>query len=235
MKKISVLLVEDEPTLAGIIKDALEEEDFVVTIAYDGVSGLDMFFQLKPDIIVSDVMMPKLSGFEMIQKIRQTDERTPVLFLTAKTSADDVVEGFEAGGNDYLKKPFGMKELVIRIRSLLGMVGTTSLPQSKSKTEYTIGNYLFVPARRLLTYLPDGEKTELPNRESEILERLCAKRNHVLPAKEILLDLWGDDDFFSTRSFQVLISRLRHRLSKDPEISIVNLRGEGYKLICGTD
>lgn len=235
MKKISVLLVEDEPTLAGIIKDALEEEDFTVTIACDGVEGLDLFFQLKPDIIVSDVMMPKLSGFEMIQKIRQTDERTPVLFLTAKTSVDDVVEGFEAGGNDYLKKPFGMKELVIRIRSLLGRVGTTGLSNSKSKAEYTIGNYLFVPARRLLTYLPDGEKTELPNRESEILERLCAKGNHILPAKEILLDLWGDDDFFSTRSFQVLISRLRHRLSKDPEISIVNLRGEGYKLICGAD
>nr|WP_325287638.1 response regulator transcription factor [uncultured Bacteroides sp.] len=235
MKKISVLLVEDEPTLAGIIKDALEEENFTVNIAYDGVSGLDLFVQLKPDIIVSDVMMPKLSGFEMVQKIRQTDDHTPILFLTAKTSVDDVVEGFETGGNDYLKKPFGMKELVIRIRSLLGRVGTMSLPRRNSKTEYIIGNYLFVPARRLLTYLPDGEKTELPNRESEILERLCVKGNHILPAKEILLDLWGDDDFFSTRSFQVLISRLRHRFSKDPEISIVNLRGEGYKLICSTD
>ena len=133
MKKISVLLVEDEPTLAGIIKDALEEEDFTVSIAYDGVSGLDMFAQQRPDIIVSDVMMPKLSGFEMVQKIRQTDDHTPVLFLTAKTSVDDVVEGFETGGNDYLKKPFGMKELVIRIRSLLGMVGTTSLSKSNSK------------------------------------------------------------------------------------------------------
>lgn len=233
MKKISVLLVEDEPTLAGIIKDALEAENFIVRTACDGVSGLDMFFQSKPDIIVSDVMMPRLSGFEMVQKIRRAGEDTPVLFLTAKTSVDDVVEGFGAGGNDYLRKPFGMKELVVRIMSLLGRIGHAS-QNDDPVTEYTIGHYLFSPAKRLLTYMPDGEQTELPNRENEILKRLCAKRNQLLPAKDILLDLWGDDDFFSTRSFQVLISRLRHRLSRDKEISIVNFRGEGYKLICGS-
>lgn len=234
MKKISVLLVEDEPTLAGIIKDALEAENFTVSIACDGASGLEMFFQSRPEIVVSDVMMPRLSGFEMVQKIRQAGENTPVLFLTAKTSVDDIVEGFGAGGNDYLKKPFAMKELVVRITALVGRLG--QVPQKNdSLTEYTVGSYLFSPARRLLTYLPDGEQTELPNRENEILRRLCAKRDRVLPAKEILLDLWGDDDFFSTRSFQVLISRLRHRLSRDKGISIVNFRGEGYKLICGTD
>lgn len=235
MEKISVLLVEDETTLAGIIKDALEADDFTVRIASDGVSGLDLFSESRPDIIVSDVMMPRLSGFEMVQRIRQTGDTTPVLFLTAKTSADDVVEGFVAGGNDYLKKPFGMKELVVRIMALLGRIGMNNVQGKGSSSEYTVGQYLFVPARRLLTYLPDGEKTELPNRESEILERLCTSRNNVLPTREILLELWGDDDFFSTRSFQVLISRLRRRLSKDSGISIVNFRGEGYKLICGTD
>lgn len=232
MKKISVLLVEDEPTLAGIVRDALEAENFTVGLACDGVSGLEMFHREKPDIVVSDVMMPKLSGFEMVRKIRQTGDRTPVLFLTAKTAVDDVVEGFGAGGNDYLKKPFGMKELVVRIRALLGRTGTASAPQRKVPTEYTIGRYRFAPERQLLTYLPDGERTELPNRESEILERLCAAGNGVLPARKVLLELWGDDDFFCTRSFQVLVSRLRHRLSRDPEISIVNLRGEGYKLVC---
>ena len=229
MERISVLLVEDEPTLAMIIKDALEAENFTVSIASDGVSGLEMFLRSDPDIIVSDVMMPKMSGLEMVQKIRQTGALIPVLFLTARTSADDVVEGFEAGGNDYLKKPFGMKELVVRMMALLGRIGV----QGKAiPAEYTVGKYMFTPARRLLTYLPDGESEELPNRESEILKRLCANGYQTVPAKEILLDLWGDDDFFSTRSFQVLISRLRHRLSKDPGISIMNIRGEGYRLIC---
>ena len=208
MERISVLLVEDEPTLAMIIKDALEAENFTVNIASDGVSGLEMFLRSDPDIIVSDVMMPKMSGLEMVQKIRQTGALIPVLFLTARTSADDVVEGFEAGGNDYLKKPFGMKELVVRMMALLGRIGV----QGKAiPAEYTVGKYMFTPARRLLTYLPDGESEELPNRESEILKRLCAN---------------------GTRSFQVLISRLRHRLSKDPGISIMNIRGEGYRLIC---
>lgn len=232
MKKISVLFVEDEPTLAMIVKDALEAENFTVHIACDGVSGLEMFSRLNPDIIVSDVMMPRMSGFEMVQKIRQTGARIPVLFLTAKTSADDVVEGFETGGNDYLKKPFGMKELVVRMRALLGRVGVQPTSDTNTEKEYALGQYLFTPARRLLTYLPDGESTELPNRESEILERLCANRSRMVSAREILLDLWGDDDFFTTRSFQVLISRLRHRLSKDSGISIMNIRGEGYKLIC---
>lgn len=234
MEKISVLLVEDESTLDGIIKDALEADKFAVTIAYDGISGLEMAFQMKPDIIVADVMMPRMSGFEMVKKLRGAENHTPVLFLTAKTSADDVVEGFEAGGNDYLKKPFGIKELVIRIMSLLGRVGKTAPQTNIARPEYNIGNYSFAPDRRILTYLPDGERIELPNRESEILERLCIKANQVLPTKEILIQLWGDDDFFSTRSFQVLISRLRHRLSKDPEISIDNVRGEGYRLICRT-
>lgn len=201
MEKISVLLVEDESTLAGIIKDALEADKFAVTIAYDGISGLEMAFQMKPDIIVADVMMPRMSGFEMVKKLRGADNDTPVLFLTAKTSADDVVEGFEAGGNDYLKKPFGIKELVIRIMSLLGRVGKTAPQTNIARPEYNIGNYSFAPDRRILTYLPDGERIELPNRESEILERLCIKANQVLPTKEILIQLWGDDDFFSTRSF----------------------------------
>ncbi len=229
MKKISVLLVEDEPTLAMIVKDALEAENFTVAVAEDGASGLEMFLRDAPDIVVSDVMMPKMSGFDMVRQIRRSGSRVPVLFLTARTSVDDVVRGFEAGGNDYLKKPFGMKELVVRVMALLGRIGTEG--ESGAGTEYTIGKYLFVPERRLLTYLPDGKSEELPNRESEILERLCAGGNRLVPAKEILLGLWGDDDFFSTRSFQVLVSRLRHRLSKDPSVSIMNIRGEGYRLV----
>ena len=202
MDKIHVLIVEDEPTLARIIKDALEANHFRVSLAADGEAGLEAFARLSPDILVADIMMPQLSGLDMVRRIRQTDRHTPILFLTAKSTVDDVVEGFHAGGNDYLKKPFGMKELMVRIQALLGRITPTSAPQK--------------------------EKT---NRESEILERLCRHPHAVVPARDILLDLWGDDDFFCTRSFQTLISRLRQRLSKDPDVKLINQRGEGYRLL----
>ena len=120
MEKIHVLLVEDEQTLAMIIKDTLEEQDFIITTAGDGEEGLRKFFEQKPDVLVADVMMPRMDGFEMVRHIRQTDKRTPVLFLTARSSINDVVEGFELGANDYLKKPFGMQELIVRIKALVG-------------------------------------------------------------------------------------------------------------------
>lgn len=228
MSKIHVLVVEDEPTLARIIKDALEANDFKVSLAADGATGLETFARVSPDILVADIMMPQLSGLDMVRKIRETDRHTPILFLTAKSTVDDVVEGFHAGGNDYLKKPFGMKELMVRIIALLGRISPTPVPQ---REKVSIGNYLFDPGKRTLVYLPTGEIHELPNRESEILQRLCQTPHAIVPAKEILLDLWGDDDFFCTRSFQTLISRLRRRLAKDPDVKLINQRGEGYRLL----
>ena len=133
MDKIHVLIVEDEPTLARIIKDALEANHFRVSLAADGEAGLEAFARLSPDILVADIMMPQLSGLDMVRRIRQTDSRTPILFLTAKSTVDDVVEGFHAGGNDYLKKPFGMKELMVRIQALLGRITPTSAPQVRPR------------------------------------------------------------------------------------------------------
>ena len=124
MDKIKVLLVEDEQTLAMIIKDTLEGQNFIIHTAADGEEGLRMFFDLRPDVLVADVMMPRMDGFEMVRHIRQTDKRTPVLFLTARSSINDVVEGFELGANDYLKKPFGMQELIVRIKALVGKAFT---------------------------------------------------------------------------------------------------------------
>lgn len=120
MEKITVLLVEDEQTLAMIIKDTLEGQNFIIHTAADGEEGLRKFFDLRPDVLVADVMMPRMDGFEMVRRIRQTDKQTPVLFLTARSAINDVVEGFELGANDYLKKPFGMQELIIRIKALVG-------------------------------------------------------------------------------------------------------------------
>lgn len=225
--KISVLLVEDEQTLAMIIKDTLEEKDFTIHLSSDGEEGLRMFFDIRPDVLVADVMMPRMDGFEMVRRIRQTDKHTPVLFLTARSAINDVVEGFELGANDYLKKPFGMQELIVRIKALMGKA--FSYKEKEVITSFEIGAYYFDSVKQELTFA--GDKQILSHRESEILKRLCENRNEVVNTQNVLLDLWGDDSFFNSRSLHVFITKLRHKLSNDEQIRIVNVRGIGYKLI----
>ena len=222
-----LLLVEDELSLASIVRDALETQDFDVTIAADGAEGLHRYFDVRPDILVVDVMMPKMSGFEIVKSIRQSDSQTPILFLTAKTTVDDVVSGFNLGANDYLKKPFAIPELVVRMKALLGR----KTGQAKGTTVFTIGEFQFNPETAQLLHLTSGESTILPRREADILQRLCQHQGEIVPTQNILLDLWGDDDFFNVRSLQVLITRLRHRFTRDPRVQILNVRGTGYKLI----
>ena len=227
---INVLLVEDEETLALIIKDTLEGQGFFIRLAKDGEEGLRQFFEEKPDVLVADVMMPRMDGFEMVRRIRRQDKQTPVLFLTARSATSDVVEGFELGGNDYLKKPFGMQELIVRIKALLGRASNYSAPEKQtSVTEFEIGRYRFNAITQRLSYL--GNETELSYRESEILRRLCENRNEVTLMQDILIELWGNDTFFNQRSLHVFITKLRHKLSRDERIRIVNVRGIGYKLI----
>ena len=227
-KRIKVLLAEDEATLAMIIKDTLEEDDFTLQAASNGEAGLQLFYDFRPDVVVADVMMPKMDGFEMVRRLRQTDRQTPVLFLTARSAINDVVEGFRLGANDYLKKPFGMQELIIRIKALAGRafrsIDETGIPI------FEIGRYLFNATTQTLSILDKSEG--LSYRESEILKRLCQNRNQVVNMQNILLDLWGDDTFFNQRSLHVFITKLRHKLSADEQIRIVNVRGVGYKLIC---
>lgn len=223
--KIKVLLAEDEETLAMIIKDTLQEEGFEIELAPNGEAGLKLYHEKKPDIVVADVMMPKMDGFEMVRQIRQVDKQTPVLFLTARSAVKDVVEGFELGANDYLKKPFGMQELIIRIKALVGRI----MIVEKEQTQFEIGTYLFDTITQKLSYR--GDEYELSHRECEILKRLCSNRNDVVNTQNILLDLWGDDSFFNSRSLHVFITKLRNKLAKDDNIRIINVRGVGYKLI----
>ena len=244
MNKIKVLLVEDEQSLAMILSDTLEAQGLEMRTAGDGEEGLRMFEEQKPDVLVADVMMPKMDGFEMVRRIRKTDKHTPVLFLTARSAVNDVVAGFELGGNDYLKKPFGIQELIIRIKSLchcafegdetsVSAIGQKTIlndrRESKQDEWVNIGEYRFNATQQILQL---GEKTlELSHREAEILRSLVDNQNEVVETKTILLDLWGDDSFFNTRSLQVFITKLRHKLSDDENIRIVNVRGIGYKLI----
>ncbi len=233
MKKeenIQVLLIEDELTLAMIIKDTLEEHSFVIHTASDGEEGLRLFFELRPDIVVTDVMMPRMDGFTLMKRIRQTDTHTPVLFLTARSAIQDVVEGFEIGANDYLKKPFGMQELIVRIKSLLGRALVREKAEKPNFLE--IGCYRLDPTNQQLIF--GSEQMELSHRETEILKKLCENREKVVHTQDILLDLWGDDNFFNSRSLHVFITKIRHKLAKDPHIRIINVRGIGYKLIVHT-
>ena len=222
MEKITVLLVEDEQTLAMIIKDTLEGQNFIIHTAADGEEGLRKFFDLRPDVLVADVMMPRMDGFEMVRRIRQTDKQTPVLFLTARSAINDVVEGFELGANDYLKKPFGMQELIIRIKALVGKAFSFTEEKPKETTVFEIGDYRFNSVTQRLAFA--GTPTS-PNADTEV------DRNQVVNTQNVLLDLWGDDSFFNSRSLHVFITKLRHKLAGDERIRIVNVRGIGYKLI----
>ena len=160
MEKIHVLLVEDEQTLAMIIKDTLEEQDFIITTAGDGEEGLRKFFEQKPDVLVADVMMPRMDGFEMVRRIRQSDKATPVLVLTARSAINDVVKGFELGANDYLKKPFGMQELIVRLKALMH----NAFVEKEIPNTYTIGGYQFNSVTQQLDFA--GNIQELSHRES---------------------------------------------------------------------
>ncbi|GAB4044499.1 response regulator transcription factor [Spirosoma jeollabukense] len=222
----TVLLIEDEPALGMIVKDSLEVRGFTVRYATDGEVGLAMFRQERPDIVVADVMMPNLDGFSVAQQIRQTDADLPILFLTARSLTTDVVRGFELGGNDYLKKPFSLDELIVRINALLR-------PNSRSGGEKSawvrIGRYQFDAPKQKLSL--NGCDVLLSHREAELLRHLYEQRNQVLERNAVLLELWGDNSFFNGRSLDVFITKLRRHLRDDPSIQIVNVRGIGYKLI----
>ncbi len=231
-KTITILLAEDERNLAMIIKDTLDGQGFHVDVAGDGEEALRLYATNKPDVLVADVMMPRLDGFELVRRIRKHDQTTPVIFLTARSAVIDVVHGFEMGANDYLKKPFGMQELIVRTKALLGRACTVTPHLSSDEfTRFTIGEYIFDAVTQRLTHVPTSSNASLSYRESEILRRLCLHPSEVVTTQSLLLDLWGDDSFFNNKSLHVFITKLRHRISQDPALRIINVRGIGYKLI----
>ena len=224
-EKTHILLAEDEPALGMIIKESLETRDFKVTHCLNGIQAYVAFESCKPQIAVLDVMMPELDGFSLAKKIRLINEEMPIIFLTAKSQTEDVLEGFHVGGNDYLKKPFSMEELIVRINNLLSRQQT-----QQTAAVYQIGDYNFNFPQQRLAYLTQ-EPIKLTHREAHLLYHLLEKKNTVLDRTFILKKLWGNDDFFSGRSMDVFISKLRKKLAQDSQIEIVNVRGYGYKLI----
>lgn len=224
MSKINILLAEDEPALGQIIKESLETRDFNVYLCADGEIALDTYQKEAPELMVLDVMMPKKDGFTLAKEIRAIDDSIPIIFLTAKSQTQDVVEGFTIGGNDYLKKPFSMEELIVRINNLLNRTKV-----QKNSEVLSIGDYTFDFPKQLLSI---GDETQqLTHREAHLLFHLIKNKNQVLDRSLILNKLWGNDDFFSARSMDVFITKLRKKLQKDDSIQIINVRGYGYKLV----
>ena len=224
---IKVLLAEDEESLAFMIQNTLGRNGFHVTICHDGSEALRLIGQVRPDVLVADVMMPEMDGFELVRRIRRFDTTTPVLFLTARSAIDDVVKGFELGANDYLKKPFSMRELIVRLKAL----AERNKPAGDSNTQQKIqiGEYIFHPKQQKLEAF--GVMQDLSFRESRILLKLSQNPNSVVNAQEILLELWGDDTIYNQRSLHVFITKLRKKMAHDKNIRIVNARSIGYKLI----
>jgi DNA-binding response OmpR family regulator len=225
MKPAKVLLLEDELQLAKIVSETLAKRDFVVKHVVNGVLGIDAIRKNHFDICIADVMMPFMDGFSFAEEVRKTDKQLPILFLTAKSQTDDLVRGYSAGGNDYLKKPFSLEELILRLNELLKRNAAVINP-----AEVTIGKYSFLATKQEL-WFDGGLSCKLSHRENELLSLLVQNKNQVLDRKAVLLKLWGDDNFFNTRTMDVFITKLRKHLQKDPAIEIINIRGLGYKLI----
>ncbi|RED43198.1 DNA-binding response OmpR family regulator [Winogradskyella eximia] len=222
--KIKLLLAEDEAALGQIIKESLETRDFEVTLCENGEVALKKYESESPEILVLDVMMPKKDGFTLAKEIRAIDETIPIIFLTAKSQTADVVEGFSIGGNDYLKKPFSMEELIVRVHNLVDRTKT-----QKASETIMIGAFSFDFPKQQLKY-KNEDGTPLTHREAHLLFHLIKNKNQVLDRSLILNKLWGTDDFFSARSMDVFITKLRKKLKKDDSIQIINVRGFGYKL-----
>lgn len=219
-----ILFVEDEEDLTLIVTDTLRGQGYDVITASDGIEGLDKYKSKGADIVIADVMMPKMDGFSMAQEIRKLSPTVPLLFLTAKSTIDDVEQGFEIGANDYLKKPFELRELIVRIKALL-------IRYSDNRTDdirFAIGTYTFNISTQTLS-IGDNE-TELSHFEAKILERLAVNIGKTVDATELMIAVWQRDDQSNRNSLHGYIHKLRRALRHDPNISIINQRGFGYML-----
>jgi len=224
---IRILYVEDELSLGKIVKESLQSRGFQVHMESDGAKAFAAFKAIQPDVCILDVMLPNKDGFEIAEEIRSVNMAIPILFLTAKTQTSDVVKGFTMGGNDYIRKPFSMEELIVRIENLLrrkeGKVFTVAADS------VSLGKYRFYTNRQLLA--SDKEEKKLSYRESELLKILYENRDGIIDRKSILTLLWGNDSFFNSRNLDVYINKIRGYLKEDESLQILTIKGIGYRFI----
>lgn len=225
-EKLRILLCEDDENLGMLLREYLQAKNFETELCPDGEAGYKAFLKGNFDLCVLDVMMPKKDGFALAKDIRQNNSDIPIIFLTAKTLKEDVLDGFKIGADDYITKPFSMEELVFRIEAILRRVKGK---KNRDRTSYKIGSFTFDTQKQILAR---GEKqTKLTTKESELLSLLCAHANEILQRDFALKTIWIDDNYFNARSMDVYITKLRKHLKEDESVEIINIHGKGYKLI----
>ena len=225
-ENLKILLCEDDENLGMLLREYLAAKGYTAELCPDGEAGYKAFLKSKFDICVLDVMMPKKDGFTLAQEIRSANAEIPIIFLTAKTLKEDILEGFKIGADDYITKPFSMEELVFRIGAILRRVKGK---KDKEITLYKIGKYTFDTQKQVL--IADDKTQKLTTKESELLALLCSHINEILERNFALKSIWIDDNYFNARSMDVYITKLRKLLKDDPNIEIINIHGKGYKLI----
>jgi DNA-binding response OmpR family regulator len=225
MKKTRVLYVEDEVFLAKIVSETLQGRGYEVVLENDGANALSQFLATKPDVCILDIMLPHKDGFIIADEIREKDSTVPIIFLSAKSQTSDVINGFKMGGNDYIRKPFSIEELIIRIENVVKQ----KTQAAEEQDEVTLGQYLFNSKRQTLNHPKENRK--ISYRESELLKLLYENRDSIVERTEILNLLWGSDSFFNSRNLDVYITKLRSYLKLDPAIEIITIKGVGYRFV----
>lgn len=227
----TILLVEDDQNFGDVLRSYLEMHEYNVVLATDGIAGLEAYNKGTYDLCVFDVMMPKKDGFTLAKEIREKDTEIPIIFLTAKTLKEDVLEGFKIGADDYITKPFNSEELLYRVQAVLKRSQKQVDPKEEVK-EFDVGKYHFNYPLRILTYNGDPvSKDKLSPKEAHLLRLFCINKNDVLSRSEALTKIWGEDNYFTARSMDVFVTKLRKYLSKDENLEIVNIHGNGFRLI----
>ncbi|MCY1636049.1 response regulator transcription factor RprY [Marinifilum sp. D737] len=227
MEQVKILLAEDDANLGLLLKEYLIAKNYNTTLCEDGDKAYDEFLKNPYDLCIFDIMMPHRDGFTLAKDIRLINSEIPIIFLTAKSMKEDVLEGFKLGADDYMTKPFSMEELLVRIEAVLRR--TSGVKPENNQEEFKLGRYTFDAKKQ---YLVDGDETiKLTTKESELLKLLCNNVNKVLERNLALKTIWSDDNYFNARSMDVYITKLRKHLKEEPSIEIINVHGKGYKLI----
>lgn len=229
MENNRILLVEDDPNFGTVLKDYLSLNDYKVTLAKDGLEGLIMFKNDDFDLCILDVMMPRKDGFSLAKDIRGTNSEVPIIFLTARTMKEDVLKGYQSGADDYLNKPFDSEVLLYKIKAILQRKETEQNIEEET-FEFKIGKFEFNSKLRHLSF-DGGEIQKLSPKESKLLKLLATHKNDLMPRELALTKIWRDDNYFTSRSMDVYIAKLRKYLKPDPNVEIINIHGEGFRLV----
>jgi len=228
-QNVRILLCEDDQNFGDVLRSYLEMHDFDVTLAEDGNKGWNAYQNGNYDVCILDVMMPKKDGFTLAKEIRSKDKEVPIIFLTARSMKEDILEGFKSGADDYITKPFSSEELLMRLQAILKRSKRT-VTEKEDPKQFSIGDFHFNFPLRLLKY-KEEEEQKLSPKEAQLLKLFCLNMNQVMPRSEALTKIWGEDNYFTARSMDVFITKLRKYLKEDDNVEIVNIHGNGFQLL----